>query len=171
LRSLTSIVGLDEEPETLEAILLGMPNLMSIDYTIPDRRASLDNHGDLQVGQAVTFYESVLVTDVYRTGYPYLIFPYPDDSKCIVVFRSPQPTAISLKLNHCRTTALGDIVITVNKTPIPYNNSLTPRDNFGLTTVPISSEFVTEGINEIVIVLHSESPGIYWLSDISLDME
>jgi hypothetical protein len=169
LRSLTSIVGLDEEDETAEALLLGMPNLMSIDYTIPDRRASLDNH--LQIGQAVTFYESVLVTDAYRTGYPYLLFPDPADSKCIVVFRPPEKPTISLKLNHCRTTSLADIVITVNERDILYDKSLTPRDNFGSTTVPISSEFVTEGINELVVVLDSESPGRYWLSDISLNME
>ena len=173
-RSLTSVVGPDPEtleldPETVEALLLGSPNLMSVGDTIPDRRASLDDH--LQINQTLIFYERVSVVDKYRTGYPYVIFKNRAKSKCIVVFHPPEKKAISLKLNHCRTTSLGVIDITVNKIPIPYDNSLTPRDNLGRTTVPISSEFVMEGINELIIALNSESHGVYWLSDINLDME
>jgi hypothetical protein len=169
IRNLTSIVGLGQQPETVEALLLGIPNLVSVDHIISDRKASLCNH--LQISQTITFYESVLVTDDYRTGYPYILFPNPAKSKCIIAFHPPEKTAISLKLNHCRTTALAEIVIMVNEIDIHYDSSLTPRDNFGFTTVPISSEFVTEGINELVIVLKATSPGRYWLSDISLDME
>jgi hypothetical protein len=168
-QSLTSIVGFDlDDPEMAEELLQRNTKLMSVNETIRDW-ASWDND-QLQIRQAVTFYEDVVVTDFYRGGDPYLLFRYTGQSKCIVVFRPPEKKTILLKVIHCCTTSLGEINITLNKKLIPYDNSLTPIHNFGNTTIPISPEFLTDGLNELVILLDESSKGVYWLTEISVEM-
>merc|ERR1712241_17649 len=74
-------------------------------------------------------------TDYYRKGSPYKIFRWPGNS-CVHIKFALSPTEVktikhvSIKLNHCSTSAEGTVDISLNDVKL-YEKYLSPKWNFG----------------------------------------
>ena len=78
---------------------------------------------------------------------------------------------VVLMLNHCNTNCHGIIDLVLNDEPLITGYKDTRWDNFGEQNFNLPSDMLREGENELQIVLNEESEGVYWLSDLRLDIE
>ncbi|KAK3092976.1 hypothetical protein FSP39_009564 [Pinctada imbricata] len=74
-------------------------------------------------------------------------------------------------LNHCRTSAHGKIDIIINDITLVTGFQEARWDNFGEQNFNIPHDCLHQGENKLKIVLNSSSSGVYWLSDLRLDIE
>ena len=75
---------------------------------------------------------------------------------------------VTIKLNHCSTSAEGVIDIFYNDVEA-FHAYLSPKWNFGKEEFHFEKGFL-EGKNVIEILLNDTSPGVYWLSDALLSV-
>ena len=121
--------------------------------------------------------EGVTLTDEYR-GDPYMIFEYPGSSKVTIRFGIPSNcknvtgATLYVGLNHCRTLSDGVVDMYLNNQTYRSGYADAPRWVFGLEqfAVPLSS-LNMDTLNDFVITLNPNSPGDYWLSDVTLTIE
>ncbi|KAK3093665.1 hypothetical protein FSP39_018653 [Pinctada imbricata] len=73
-------------------------------------------------------------------------------------------------LNHCRTNCHGKIDIIVNDVALVQGFQEARWDNFGEQNFNIPSDCLKPGENELIIRLSKGSQGVYWLSDLRLDV-
>lgn len=114
-------------------------------------------------------YDSVVVTDFYRNGRPYIILGNPGVSCVRLRFEVPnvaQVVSVMVTLNHCRTTADGCVDFFVNENEFVTNYKLSPRNDFDYETFTLPKSSVKERDNWFNIRLNRKSPGVYWLSDV-----
>ena len=117
-------------------------------------------------------YSNMETTDYYRVGRPYKLFCYPNESSATVRFMlEPHPRpSVELMLNHCRTNCHGKIDIIINgQTWITGFQEANWRD-FGEQNFNLPSGLLHEGENTLMIKLNAESYGVYWLSNLRLDI-
>ena len=76
-----------------------------------------------------------------------------------------------LMLNHCNTSYHGKIDIIVNSTSLVSGFTEVRWESFGEQNFNIPGDLLQPGDNAIVIRLSKTSHGVYWLSDLRLDVE
>jgi hypothetical protein len=159
----------------LKGWVSGSPRVLSLDLNKTDAfapvRQALAENGKRAAGQPIVKYKFVQVTNYYRRGNPYLLFGYPGVSECVAFFSATSTEKLKLKLEHCCTTAIGKVDITVNGVRLADKNSKFPIHNFGITEIPIDSKLLkitSDEDNELCIILQKGSLGVYWLSEIQV---
>eukprot|EP00092_Neocalanus_flemingeri_P102580 GFUD01131209.1.p1 GENE.GFUD01131209.1~~GFUD01131209.1.p1 ORF type:complete len:295 (+),score=49.28 GFUD01131209.1:79-963(+) len=128
--------------------------------------------------QVITCHEAV-TTDYYRKGNPYKILASPGSSIISFSFNISleRLSSVSISLNHCRTTADGVVCMTVNGKPAEMREDgsfvkkviMAPRYNFGMESFSLCLQQLHDGQNKVTICLDSSSPGVYWLSDATIE--
>jgi len=123
----------------------------------------------------------ISTTDMYRKGNPYMIFRHAGSSilSFNILIAKQHISSVVLHINHCRTTADGIICMTVNGGPAEPTKDgrfgkkliMAPRLNFGLENIAVNPELLREGLNKVTLCLDSSSPGVYWLSDLSVEVK
>ena len=117
-------------------------------------------------------YSDVDTTDHYRKGTPYKLFHKPGKSAATITFtiENQNIASVSLTLNHCRTSCHAKIDILVNKKPFLQGYQEARWEDFGIQTFSLPCDLLKSGENKIIVVLNSRSEGVYWLSDLRLDI-
>ena len=141
-----------------------------------------DSNQTRTFGSKEVNFNSVYETDYYRRGRPYQILSSPGTS--FISFKLDvslqRLSDVTIALNHCRTSADGVVVLTVNGKDALKNDAgtfeewviMAPKWNFGLETFSISPRLLEEGKrNEIRVTLKYDSPGVYWLSDAKIEFK
>ncbi len=115
-------------------------------------------------------YENVITTDEYRKNEPYIVLNEAGQSSATITFDMERENDILLWLNHCRTNCDGVVTISVNGTLLIEEYEEAKWDNFAWDVFRIRKEMVDEGRNVINILLHEDYLGVYWLSDVELNL-
>ncbi len=128
---------------------------------------------EVAVAESTTFtheitYYDVIMTDYYRRGQPYALLGDPGHSAAVINFNAESLDHVILALKHCRTNCDGVIQIYVNGKTFLEEYKDARWDNFGWDEFHIPGDLLSEGHNRVKILLHEESPGVYWLSDVTV---
>jgi len=122
---------------------------------------------------------NVETTDYYRKGNSYKILNNPGSS--VVIFNLnisvERLASLTISLNHCRTMSDAIVCMTVNGRPAEQRDDgtftekviMAPRYDFGWESFPVGLKLLKEGLNKITLCLDSSSPGVYWLSDATIE--
>ena len=73
-------------------------------------------------------------------------------------------------LNHCRTNCHGKIDVTINGETLITGFAEARWDNFGEQNFNIPSGLLHPGENALTIKLNKDSHGVYWLSNLRLEI-
>ena len=127
---------------------------------------------DLSTVQPGVSYQNVRCEDKHRHGRPYRVLHLMGESIIHVSFDALDTSKVKglwLELNHCRTLENGSIDIWVNWKTLVSKYDEAPDQEFGTSRLWIDKDRLEEGSNSIHILLNYDSPGAYWISDITIE--
>lgn len=116
---------------------------------------------------------NVETVDQYRKERPYKLFRKPGQSRIdchFQIYELPKIKEVRIEVNHCRTTLDAVINILVNDNKLKEKYGEAPRDNFAAQKFDVPLEMCQQGLNIISFHLDGDTPGAYWLSDLTVEM-